>query len=519
MSVLDSDLQILNASPEKLEFELQKELRGDPSELKSHKWYHGSVSRQRAEQLLDYEGDYLVRDCISRPGDFVLTCFCKGVPLHFMINSKVTDSGYNSLPKVSYHFEDEVFSAIQDLIQFYSSRRKAITKTSGAIIVGPVARRMPLSYYDSKYGTLNVISSSSSLSSNSSPYTTPSGSPSHSPKVKRSLTKRTGSQPLLSMDDDDDDGRFSPQLDRCDSLPEIQRIESRRVSDNVYQPCGRFPVHHIRSGSEPMLFLQPNPTQPGRSVSPLGRLSSADSDSNLNKHPPPKPSRIPSVKYKKRPLVVVRKPDFFVENDDDRDYSDYDQVKEKPSWLKNDPAQDFNRNLIHFERKTSLDNDTSTQDNHLAFQPSLNLIKHPSPDSKPRNRKSSETRFSILDSVDYNTYSPKANENNFDYDIIPKRNYNVNIPEVRDCMSYNLHNFTTSLLPEENKPLEASALIAVKNLLFTCDANQLSQHLTKVDVELLRVIGDHDLGVFVNSGLELITLPQGKQLRQDLVER
>lgn len=40
---------------------------------------------QAAESLLDSDGDFLVRDSSSAPGDYVLSCFWKTGPLHFKI--------------------------------------------------------------------------------------------------------------------------------------------------------------------------------------------------------------------------------------------------------------------------------------------------------------------------------------------------------------------------------------------------------------------------------------------------
>lgn len=40
---------------------------------------------QTAESLLERDGDFLVRDSSSAPGDYVLSCFWKNGPLHFKI--------------------------------------------------------------------------------------------------------------------------------------------------------------------------------------------------------------------------------------------------------------------------------------------------------------------------------------------------------------------------------------------------------------------------------------------------
>lgn len=74
------------ASPEDLKKALEWELKLDSRDLRSHAWYHGTIPRPRGEELLQDDGDFLIRDCISQPGDFVLTCYHSKCPLHFVIN-------------------------------------------------------------------------------------------------------------------------------------------------------------------------------------------------------------------------------------------------------------------------------------------------------------------------------------------------------------------------------------------------------------------------------------------------
>lgn len=69
---------------------LEWELSLDSQDLRSHAWYHGAIPRHRAEEIVDRHGDFLVRDCASQPGNFVLTCRSNGASLHFVIN-KVGD--------------------------------------------------------------------------------------------------------------------------------------------------------------------------------------------------------------------------------------------------------------------------------------------------------------------------------------------------------------------------------------------------------------------------------------------
>lgn len=65
---------------------LEWELSLDKCDLRSHAWYYASIPRQRAEELVEKDGDFVVRDCVSQPGNYVLTCMAKGSVLHFVIN-------------------------------------------------------------------------------------------------------------------------------------------------------------------------------------------------------------------------------------------------------------------------------------------------------------------------------------------------------------------------------------------------------------------------------------------------
>lgn len=77
-------------------------------------------------------------------------------------------------------------------------------------------------------------------------------------------------------------------------------------------------------------------------------------------------------------------------------------------------------------------------------------------------------------------------------------------------------------MPPENKPLETTILKKVKNVLFEVDINKMAMHITKVDCMIAQILDTSDdmmKGMGVSSGLELLTLPHGHQLRQDLLER
>uniref|UniRef100_A0A8C1M7X5 SH2 domain containing 3Cb n=1 Tax=Cyprinus carpio TaxID=7962 RepID=A0A8C1M7X5_CYPCA len=82
--------------------------------------------------------------------------------------------------------------------------------------------------------------------------------------------------------------------------------------------------------------------------------------------------------------------------------------------------------------------------------------------------------------------------------------------------------YQSPLMPPENKPLETRILKKVKDVLFEVDIKTMAIHITKVDCMVARILDTSDdmmKGMGVSSGLELLTLPHGHHLRQDLLER
>lgn len=125
--------------------------------LRLESWYHGAITRIRSESLVRAEGDFLVRDSISSKGDFVLTAYWKGKAIHFQINKTASK---NSSTSFLYQFEDEQFESVSDLILFYQSHRRAVTVTSGCIIMNPVPKTAvrnqlePLHEIEQNYATI-----------------------------------------------------------------------------------------------------------------------------------------------------------------------------------------------------------------------------------------------------------------------------------------------------------------------------------------------------------------------------
>ncbi|NWX16800.1 SHC2 protein, partial [Aegotheles bennettii] len=54
-------------------------------QLRREPWYHGRMSRRDAERLLQSDGDFLVRDSLTNPGQYVLTGMHCGQPKHLLL--------------------------------------------------------------------------------------------------------------------------------------------------------------------------------------------------------------------------------------------------------------------------------------------------------------------------------------------------------------------------------------------------------------------------------------------------
>ena len=55
------------------------------NELFLKDWFHGQMSRQDAENLLVRDGDFLVRESTTNPGQYVLTGLQNGYPKHLLL--------------------------------------------------------------------------------------------------------------------------------------------------------------------------------------------------------------------------------------------------------------------------------------------------------------------------------------------------------------------------------------------------------------------------------------------------
>ncbi|GBP98243.1 Breast cancer anti-estrogen resistance protein 3 [Eumeta japonica] len=105
----------------------------------SHGWYHGALNRTAAENLLQQDRQFLVRDSSSQPDNYVLSCRSNAQHLHFVIQ-RIVVHPETVYERYQYQFEDEAYDTVADLITSYVGSGKPISAASGARIQYPANR-------------------------------------------------------------------------------------------------------------------------------------------------------------------------------------------------------------------------------------------------------------------------------------------------------------------------------------------------------------------------------------------
>ncbi|XP_058994557.1 breast cancer anti-estrogen resistance protein 3 isoform X3 [Mustela lutreola] len=382
---------VMDRTSERLKKELEEELLLSGEDLRSHAWYHGRIPRQVSENLVQRDGDFLVRDSLSSPGNFVLTCQWKNLAQHFKIRRTVLRLS-EAYSRVQYQFETESFDSIPGLVRCYVGNRRPISQQSGAVIFQPINRTMPLRCLEERYGV-------------------------------------------------------SPGRARDGSLPEVQQDAGKRLSLTMggvqareqSSPQGNLLRNKEKSGSQPACL---DHMQDRRAFS----LKAHQSESYL-------------------PLGCDR--------------------GARPPIC----AQDSYVELLKAKQNGG---------------------------PGPRN---SGTSYLILEDDGAGPWEAVAMQ----VDRRPEKSEaEFVLPRLETASSFRPNDFESKLLPPENKPLEMAMLKRAKELFTKHDPKVIAQHMLSTDcvvTRILEVSEEMRKNMGVSSGLELITLPYGHQLRLDIIER
>ncbi|XP_034543290.1 breast cancer anti-estrogen resistance protein 3 homolog isoform X3 [Notolabrus celidotus] len=413
-----------------LKKELEEELKLSTEDPRSHAWYHGPLSREAAESLFERDGDFLVRDSSSAPGDYVLSCFWKDGPMHFKI-IRVTLRPKKGYSRELFQFEEDRFDNVPALIRFYVGDRRPISHASGAVIFHPINRTIPLRVIAERHVEhKSSSSSSSSRSAGAEKRRSFSSARTDMLQVINPLL-RSGSQPANL----ENVGR-RPSLQSAQSDSNLRTGVPQSTQSEDTGPAPISPV--FRTGSEPLLSPRPRHTRPL----------------------PPDRDNDPSSFYDE---LVVQVPES-------RQKGHVDRLRAEEKWQ-----------------------------------------------SRARL---TETSFGFLEA--------QLTEASTQLPLLPKKkkaaveDWHFEKPHVESESCFQLDQFESLLLPENNRPLEPSVLLSLKEVFNRSNADTTALHMLSVDCQVARIVAVTDeqkriMGV--GSGLELVTLPHGHQLRQDLLER
>ncbi|XP_076763896.1 breast cancer anti-estrogen resistance protein 3 homolog isoform X2 [Xylocopa sonorina] len=438
---------------------LERELRLlDPRDLRSHAWYHGSTlrgGRKGAEAEVPNDGDFLVRDCASQPGNYVLTVRWKGQPLHFVIN-RVVIQPETVYERAQYQFEDEAFDTVADLITFYVGSGRPISQASGARIITPKPRCVPLTCVPGPTSSQHCSSPSSSSLSTGSP-----------PRLPRKQ-QRSHSLTAQHHTSDQHDTRQSSQQPvshgpiQSSTLPRVPPIQNQPPSCSL--SLGRQKITRVIS--DPALQQQQQPILQPPNLNHQNSHGTA----------PPKPPRVPYA-----------------------------------------PNHQHHAHHHHHHH----------HHHHQGYQASGSDSGNGSGDSEfetnnsggASNPSSSAPIKGVVIRSQYNTSNDGTNGNNGnEYELSVEEQLVVAAPSLEIPTALDIEGFTTLLLPAgEHRPLDPTALRGVSGMLHDSAPRVLASHLTKIDLELALHPGSGNRNGL--SGIELATLPHGRQARMDLIER
>ncbi|KAJ8419037.1 hypothetical protein AAFF_G00005360 [Aldrovandia affinis] len=100
-------------------------------QLRREAWYHGRMSRRDAEKLLARDGDFLVRDSATNPGQYVLTGMHCGLPKHLLLVD----------PEGVVRTKDMLFESISHLINYHLQNELPIVAAESELHLQQVVRR------------------------------------------------------------------------------------------------------------------------------------------------------------------------------------------------------------------------------------------------------------------------------------------------------------------------------------------------------------------------------------------
>uniref|UniRef100_A0AAY5EGE5 SH2 domain containing 3Ca n=1 Tax=Electrophorus electricus TaxID=8005 RepID=A0AAY5EGE5_ELEEL len=424
---------LLESPPEKLRKELEEELKLSSSDMRSHGWYHGHIPREVSETLVLCSGDFLVRDSLASAGDYVITCRWQQEVLHCRV-SEVPVKGAPARPR--YHLENETFDSLPALVRHHAGTGRPVCPRTGAQLLCPVNRTLPLRYLEATFALASGHSGSA-----------------HSPSTQRGAHIKRRSVTMT-------DGLTTEKI--------IPHSPSTVHHKDVMRNCA-LSMDQIQEFRCPL--------------SPVGETTLSPAYSSVSRHRHGSGGRVLAVIP---PSPVMRR-------------SSEPHLSPFPS-NNNLPCSDTPPSAQSASAHGYPSVGSEAGGGYCELRPG----RPPTPPSK-----SYVERLRVEECRAPGSSPPDGGDG-------------FALPLVETSSGFKPGSYQSPLLPAENKPLEMGVLKKVKELLADVDPKAAAMHITKVDCMVARILGvtkEMQRMMGVGSGLELLTLPHGHQLRLDLLER
>uniref|UniRef100_A0A3Q2P8M9 BCAR3 adaptor protein, NSP family member n=1 Tax=Fundulus heteroclitus TaxID=8078 RepID=A0A3Q2P8M9_FUNHE len=377
--------------------------------------------------------------------------------------------------RVEYRLDKEGFDSVPALVRYYVGNRKPVSQVVGAIIFQPINRAFPLRYLEEKYG----------LSS------------SHK-EAGLMVSERRGQNRLSLNIANGHDGSHNVH-------------DGQQSQDNGFA-----------RGSQLRSVLQEHGDEFVSSQAIRG------SDSQLCPKPPPKPSKVALARLPRSPCPPVpplkpHKFRHFPPADSGSAASPVDVVPSPDSEAA--PGRTERLQPSPADRRSCSPQGPDWERGKSQKAAVCGYVERLTGDGgdeaegqKALDRSSYHHAIAALESTS------EEEEEGEEGDIRRREKARGGFlqPVMETESTFRPSEFESRLLPPENKPLEMVVLKRAKELLLSHNHQSLARHLLMADCQVARILGvtpqlKGRMGV--SSGLELVTLPHGRQLRLDLMER
>lgn len=246
-------------------------------------------------------------------------------------------------------------------------------------------------------------------------------------------------------------------LSGCRPQAQVQHME--------HQPCPKSPV--FRTGSEPALSptvprRMAFDTQPGEAI--------RGSDSQLCPKPPPKPSKVPTIRVSCTPGLKTLAPPVPPVKPHKQRPSSQQQQQSEVSYCELSPCSPADWEKMNSSHANSYVERLKTEDELRRSDSSIKLDR--------------SSYHNAIEALEHD--SEEDIEEDVDKEEDGKKGFQRPVFETESAFKPGDVNFR--LLPVENKPLEMTVLKKAKELLVSQDPKTIAKHILQADCQVILIM-------------------------------